>query len=196
MGWNISSLLLDLFYFPDSRWMIEWLSSGCCLPSVIFFFFFCKSHENTAHSHVTKKQSSTWEVSWSVKLESLPRPSFCDFYFGKWFDELNHFLLWSFFFPFSYRHGGPCRLYPQITCLPCVTYNAHLLNVSSFFLGENSQHLISMCICDLFAFLVCARVWMWKFLNTALKFGSRVGIPVVDEVRGVVWIWTECTDCV
>lgn len=174
-------------------WMIEfWL-----LPSQCYFFFFLVNPMRTLHTVMwQKKQSSTWEVSWSVKLESLPRPSFCDFYFGKWFDELNHFLLWSFFFPFSYRHGGPCRLYPQITCLPCVTYNAHLLNVSSFFLGENSQHLISMCICDLFAFLVCARVWMWTFLNTALKFGSRVGIPVVDEVRGVVWIWTECTDCV
>lgn len=50
--------LISLFYFPDYRWMIEWLSPGCCLHSVfLFFLFFCKSHENTAHSHVTKKQT-------------------------------------------------------------------------------------------------------------------------------------------
>lgn len=68
---------------------------------------------------------------------------FGNFYFGEWFYELNHFLL---LFSKTRQSESICSVstLSSIACLPCITYNAHLLNLSSCVLGEEFRHLISM----------------------------------------------------
>lgn len=115
-GLNISTPLLD--YFLSLSWMNE---SSSVLPFQIF-------HENTAHHHGHEKKSSTWETSWSVKLESPPpfTHPFGKFYFGERFYELNHLLL---LFSTTRQSKWNCSVstLSSIACLPCITYNAHCL---------------------------------------------------------------------
>lgn len=174
--------------------MDDWMIESWLLLSQCFLFFL--NPMRTLHTVMSQKKP-IFHVRDVLECKTWIPPTTLFLWLLFW-----KVVWWTEPFPalgllFFLRHGGPCWLYPQITCLPCVTYNAHLLNVSSRFFGENSRtlnkHVYMWFIC--FS-CVCACVNVNKFLNAALKFGSHVGVPVVDEVKGVLWIWTECTDCV
>lgn len=146
-GLNISTPLLYYYFLSWS-----WVSPPQCCPS--------RFSMKTLHTIIVtkKKKSSTWETSWSVKLEFPPfTHPFGKFCSGEWFYELNHFLAL-----FSETQQSKCSVSPlsSIACLPCITYNAHLLNVSSCVLGEESRHLVKhvtyRCTCDsLIVHFVC-----------------------------------------
>lgn len=60
-------------------------------------------------------------------------------------------------------------LYSPITCLPCISCDAHLLNVSSCVLDEEYEHLSTCfrsCTCKFF-FLFC--VWIWTGFQYCTK---------------------------
>lgn len=108
-------------------WLNDWVLA---VAFTVFFCFFCffVNPMRTLHTVMLQKnkQSSTWEMSWSVKLESLPRPSFCDL-FWKVFWWTKPFPALEVFFVFfkdtvvrvDFIHKSPAFLmFPTMhTCL-------------------------------------------------------------------------------
>lgn len=92
-------------------------------------------------------KSSMWE---ECKTWIPPPPLYTHIFFLWW-----RVVLWTEPFPASFfvclfsktqqsKWNCSVSTLSSIACLPCITYNAHLLIVSSCVLGEESRHLVSM----------------------------------------------------